>query len=263
MCLSSSVRIQCGLGMSERERIGNVMFSLDLGFSDFFKDENVRQLTLQKKLGIIEQAVELIGLEESMNFSVFSSKGSKHPTAETYAIDFPSDLRASTYLLLGGYYRQAILSLRNWLEIRLTGVYFALVSREPSEYEDWKKGKRRAPIGQALIRSLFSRAEFHKANRLLRLHEDMKKSYKELSTFTHGGVLTRYDLQSKTDNVPRFNPQSVDLWFEFASKVFGELVMCYFLAYGRKAFVMKGDEIATLKKHLPSLYRQCLQEGGI
>ena len=237
--------------------------SLDLGFSDFFKDENVRQLTLQKKLDTMEQAVELMRLEESMNFSVLLSKGFKHPTVEIYAIDFPSGLRASIYLLLGGYYRQAILTLRNWLEIRLTGIHFALVSQEPSKYEDWKEGKGRAPIGKALIRSLFRRAEFHKADRFLRLCEDMKKLYEELSTFTHGGALTRYNLQSKTDNVPRLNLQSVDLWFEFASNVFGELVMCYFLAYGREAFVMGGDEIAALKRHLPSLYQQYLQEGEV
>jgi len=85
--------------MSERERIGKIVSSLDLGFSDFFKDENIRQLTLQEKLDTIEQAIELMQLEESMNFSVFSSKGSKHPTAEIYAIDFPSDLRASTCLM--------------------------------------------------------------------------------------------------------------------------------------------------------------------
>jgi hypothetical protein len=249
--------------MSERERIEKIISSLDLGFSASFKDENVRQLTLQEKLDTIEQAIELMQLEESMNFSVFSSKGSKHPTAEIYAIDFPSDLRASTYLLLGGYYRQAILTLRNWLEIRLTGVYFALVSREPSKYEDWKEGKKRVPIGKTLIGSLFSRAEFRKVNRLLRLREDIEKSYAELSTFTHGGALTRYNLQSQTDNVPRFNPQSVDLWFKFASEIFQELVICYFLAYGREAFVMGGDEIAALKRHLPSLYQQYLQEGEV
>jgi len=248
--------------MSEQERIEKIVFSLDLGFSDSFKDENVRQLTLQEKLDTIEQAVELMHLEESMNFSVFLSKGSKHPTAKIYAIDFPSSLRASAYLLLGGYYRQAILTLRNWLEIRLVGLYFALAKQEPSKYENWKRGEWRAPAGSDLIRRLSKFGEFHEAE-YLRLREDMQKSYDELSAFSHGRGMTRYNLQSQTDNVPRFNPESVDLWFEFASKVFGELVMCYFLAYGRKAFVMKEEEIATLKKHLSPLYRQRLQEGGI
>jgi len=249
--------------MSKREKIGKIMYSLDLGFSDIFKDENVRQLTLEGKLDVMEQAVELMSLEESMNFSVFSSKGSEHPTAQIYAIDFPSDLRASIYLLLGGYYRQAILCLRNWLEIRLTGIYFGLINRDRTRYEDWKKGKKRAPIGQALIKSLFSRAEFAKLDKTVGLRKQLRNLYEELSAFTHAGGLTRYDLQSKTDNVPRFNPQSVDLWFNFALRVFRELVICYFQAYGRNAFSMKKDEIETLLRYLPEPYAQALQKGGV
>ncbi len=48
--------------------------------------------------------------EEAMNFSIFNKRGEKFPTAEIYAIDFRSDYKASVYLLLGGYYRQAVLS---------------------------------------------------------------------------------------------------------------------------------------------------------
>ena len=249
--------------MSKREKIGKIINSLDLGFSDFFKDENVRQLTLQEKLDIMQQAVEFVFIEEAMNFSVFSSKGSNHPTAEIYAIDFPSDFRASIYLLLGGYYRQAILCLRNWLEIRLTGIYFGFVDQDRAQYEDWKNGRKRAPIGHILIKRLFSRAEFHKLDKKVELRKRLRNLYKELSAFTHGGVLTRYDLQSKTDNVPRFNPQSVDLWFKFAVRVFRELVICYFLAYGRNAFSMKTDEIETLRRYLPKAYQHELQGGGV
>jgi len=40
-----------------------------------------------------------------MNFSLFQALGEKHPSPQIYISDFPSDLRASLYLLLGGYYR--------------------------------------------------------------------------------------------------------------------------------------------------------------
>lgn len=246
--------------MSKREKIERITFSLDLGFSDFFKDENVRQLTLQEKTDILQQAVDFVIIEEAMNYSVFSSRGSKHPTAEIYAIDFPSDLRASIYLLLGGYYRQAILCLRNWLEIRLTGIYFGLINQGKARYEDWKNGKERAPIGQALIKKLFSRAEFHKIDKEVGLHEHLRNLHNELSAFTHGGALARYNLQSQTDNVPRFNPQSVDLWFEFALRVFRELIFCYFLAYGRDAFHMNANEIKNLDKYLPISYQKELKK---
>jgi hypothetical protein len=69
---------------------------------DFRKGENVRQLTLENKLGKIEKAEKLITVEECMNFSIFDQEGADHPTAQIYAFDFPSDLRTSIYLLLGG-----------------------------------------------------------------------------------------------------------------------------------------------------------------
>ncbi len=249
--------------MSTTEKIKKIMDSLDLGFSDYFKDENVRQLTLEKKLDIMQQSVELVTIEEALNFSIFSSEGSNHPTAEIYAIDFPSDLRASIYLLLGGYYRQAILCLRNWLEIRLTGIYFGFVNQDRTFYEDWKNGRKRAPIGQNLIKKLFSRAEFQKLDSKLGFRNKLSTIYTQLSAFTHGGILTRYNLQGETDNVPRFNPQSVELWFEFALRVFREIVICYFGAYGCKAFSMTTDEIDALPRYLSPSYMQELQIEGI
>jgi len=248
---------------TSREKIEKIMFSFDLGFSDFYKDENVRQLTLQGKLDKLEQATELMKFEEYMNYSIFNKKGPKHPTAEIYAIDFPSDFRASVYLLLGGYYRQAILCLRNWLEIRLTGIYFGFINPDVEQYEEWKKGRKWAPIGRGLIKKLFSRAEFHKIDNKVRLRERLGNLMAELSAFTHGSILEKYDLQSKTDNVPRFNPQSADLWFDFALRVFGELVFCYFLAYGQDAFEMGKEDLEILRHYLPEIYQKELQKSGI
>jgi hypothetical protein len=239
------------------------MFSFDLGFSDFYKDENVRQLTLQGKLDKLEQATELMKFEEYMNYSIFNKRGPKHPTAEIYAIDFPSDFRASVYLLLGGYYRQAILCLRNWLEIRLTGIYFSFVNPDQKQYEDWKKGKKRAPITKGLITRLFGRAEFHKIDSATGLRLRLINLMAELSAFTHGSILEQYDLQSKTDNVPRFNPQSVDLWFDFALRVFREIVFCYFLTYGQDAFEMGKKDLDILHHYLPEIYQRELQKSAI
>lgn len=144
--------------MTKKERIKEILNSLDLGFSDFYPGENVRELTIEEKFDSIEDAINIVKLEEAINFSILSSFGTNHPSAEIYAIDFPSDLRASAYLLLGGYYRQSILSLRNWIEIRLTGIYYGFTIQHAQQYEDWKNGKQKAPIGRILIDRLFSRA---------------------------------------------------------------------------------------------------------
>jgi hypothetical protein len=243
------------------ERINNIANALDLGFSDFYKNENVRDLTLSTKLDTLEKAVELMTFEESMNFSVFSKMGDKHPTAEIYSIDFPSDFRASFYLLLGRYYRQAILCLRNWLEVRLTGIYFALINKNIDAYEDWKKGNARAPITKGLVRKIFSLAIFSKNTEY---RERLDTLMNELSGFTHCGILKKYNLQSNTDNVPRFNPDSVNLWYSYVSRVFSEIVFSYYVAYGKNAFAtMNPTELDVLRRHLLRDYLEQLQQSAI
>jgi hypothetical protein len=145
-----------------RERIRDVHQGLDLGFSDYYEGENVRNRTLTNKLSRIEEAHEILGVEEGMNFSLFQALGDKHPSPEIYALDFPSDLRASLYLVLGGYYRPAILSLRNWLEMRLLGIYFGCIDLNRKNYRNWKLGRFEAPFGRTLIGRLFALAEFPK-----------------------------------------------------------------------------------------------------
>jgi hypothetical protein len=261
--------------MSHNQRIREIIDRLDLGWSDFYftktrkggkvivLSENVRGRTLQEKLDKMELATEVLNIDESLSYSVFDKKGPKHPSAKIYAFDFPSDIRASIYLLLGGYYRQSILCLRNWLEIRLTGVYFGFVNPNRRHYREWMKGTRRAPIGQDLVRKLFSRAEFQKADKRLGFRDRLKRLYLELSRFTHGAILEKYDLQSETDNVPRFNPQSVDIWCDFALRVLRELVLCYFLAYGQDALAcLETEEREALRGLLPNEYLREIDQGS-
>ncbi len=133
--------------MSTQDKIDKLTNTLDLEFSDFYENENVRQVTFEEKLDTLVKAVEIMRLEEAISFSISSSLGEKHPSAEIYAIDFPSDIRASIYLLLGGYYKQAILCLRNWLEIRLIGVYYGFVKQnDRAEYINWKQGNKKSSI---------------------------------------------------------------------------------------------------------------------
>ena len=248
--------------MNKHDRVEKIIYALDLGFSDFFKDENVRDNTLQQKLEVIEQSVEIMKLEEAMNFSIFTTLGENHPTAEVYTIDFPSSLRASLYVLLGGYYRQAIMCLRSWMEIRLTGIYYSF--QTSNQYNDWKNGREEGPFGKILIDRLFGRAEFHKKDPILGLRTKLDTIYTELSVFTHGGMLGRYNLQIKTDNVPRFNPQSVEIWISFVKRIFEELVISFFLAYDKNAFSeMTRKEKDSLKNFLSVTYQKELQVKNI
>jgi hypothetical protein len=242
-----------------RDRIEKISFALDLGFSDYYPGENVRELTISRHIESVERAVTMMRIEEGINYSLFESFGAKHPAAEIYRLDFPSDLRASLYLLLGGYYRQSVLCLRSWLEMRLLAVYFGFAEKEVSKYPDWKLGKldqEESPFGRRLIRRLFGEAEFERANAAYSLRQRLEDLYGELSGLAHGAGLEKHDLQADTDNVPRYNSRSADLWFQLLTRVFPEVVFCLFTAYGDS--ILPGllpDERSEMLALLPAPYQ--------
>jgi hypothetical protein len=161
----------------------DIINALDLDWSDGCagRGENVRTDTIAGHELSLKRAIEMLHAEETINFSLLNALGSKHPSPQVYALDFPSDLRASFYALLGGYYKQAILCLRNWLEMRLLGIYFGRV--DDSKYADWKQGvvaKDDALFGTTVIKKLFRRAEFHKADDRTQLRDRLMNLYGQL-----------------------------------------------------------------------------------
>jgi hypothetical protein len=240
-------------------RIQIIHEGLDLGFSDYYRDQNVRDRTIAKHLKLMEKAMAAFHLEEAINFSLFQTRGDEEPSANIYILDFPSDLRAAFYLLLGGYYRPALFTLRNWMEMRLLGIYFGRVEPNHKKYREWKLGDFEAPFGKGLIARLFARAEFQRVDSQFENRARLERLYKDLSTFTHGAALEKYNLQRDTDNVPRYNRASVGLWLKMFDRTFVEVVFSLFLAYGKDAFhALDRDEMKVLVAQLPSAYRNAI-----
>ena len=240
---------------AKRKLIEEIHGSIDLGFSDYYEDQNVREQTLDAHATDLHRAVELLTLEEAINYSLFQSFGTRHPSAEIYILDFPSDLRAAFYLLLGGYYRPAILSLRNWFEMRLLGIYFGCIETDPQKYQQWKLDAFQTPIGKRLIGHLFGKTEFKNADAKVNLRKQLRSLYAELSGFTHGAGLEKHSLQRDTDNVPRYNQASVALWLKLFDRSFAEVTFCLHVAYGRAAFAYAGArETEEVLNNLPPSY---------
>ena len=240
----------------------DIFNALDLDWSDgnSLRGENVRMDTIRGHEDGLKRAIEMLHAEETVNFSLLNALGSEHPSPQVYAMDFPSDLRASLYVLLGGYYKQAILCLRNWLEMRLLGIYFGLV--DDSKYADWKQGvvaKDDALFGTSLVRKLFGRAEFHKADDRNGLRDRLLDLYGRLSVFTHGQGVEKHGLQNDTDNVPRYNSKSVDLHLDLLRQTFGEIVYCLWLAYGEAGLrdLEPGHARAIARPFIPRTSPRC------
>jgi hypothetical protein len=56
-------------------------------------------------------------------------------------------------------------------------------------------------------------------------------------------------------HVPRLNEKSIELWYQFESRVFAALVLCFGIAYKKHTFSALGKrERAMLKRLLPADY---------
>ncbi len=66
--------------------------------------------------------------------------------------------------------------------------------------------------------------------------------------------MEKFNLQSETVNVPRFNKKSVDLWFQYIQKVFVILVLIFSQAYGVDAFNIEEDGKKSILQFLPKEY---------
>lgn len=186
---------------------------------------------------------------EAIDYSIFDKKEESHPTSVIYVYNFPSDLRASCYLLLGGYYRQSIASLRSWLEMYMIGMYYGVTHPNPKEFSEWMQGNKNIFFGTYLIKRIFENSKFRKGDPENRLRDEIVGLYKQLSAITHGAGMEKYDLVRFSDNVPRYNSHSVDIWFDFVQRVFSVIVNSMYLSYGNIIFhALDENEVSVIAK---------------
>lgn len=237
------------------DKMEKLIFTFDLGFSDMYVDESVRFDTFRNKKKQLFEVRNLIEVDSILNHAVFAKLGAEHPSSQLW-LESETDLKASIYLVLGGYYRQAVATLRNWLEITLTGIYFNQYYKGPnSRYNQWKAGVRQSPKWPHLLDSLFRRAGFSAADTRTNLRQELTNLYSELSSFVHSRGIEIYDLQNGRDNVPRYIEHSFDLWFSLAKRTLRAISLVLIIEYesALRAYLQASPgESYSLKESFPA-----------
>lgn len=245
-----------------RERIRALVFSFDLPFSDMLPNESVRSITVKNRFEELEQIRKIKNGDSIVNFALFMKLGQEHPSARLW-LETETDLSSSIYLILGGYYRQALMCLRNWLELTLTGIYYNNYWKgETSRYNQWKSGQRQSPTWKNLLEALFSRREFSAADEAVKLRKRLEILYNDLSAFVHNRGMSKYKLQNGRDNVPRYVEGAFNLYYRMVQKVFDMLVLILFISYSKELAYTKKEEFGEIegllieetKKYIESLY---------
>jgi len=169
-----------------------VASSLDWNWSDY-----ARFLTCTIRPGLTAEVVKISDGGNSLRFTLFECLADKtgdldHPVYSLYTLEAELDLGASILLAFGGYYKQAGVCLRSFLELAFLSIYYA---DHREEYSRWKIGEAKSPPFHARDASVL---EYLFKETKLKDHQELKKEasslYLELNQFVHTGGIDKLDL---------------------------------------------------------------------
>jgi len=244
-------REQHGESENNQEAV-DLRLLFDLGPSDGYRN-SVRVQTFENQQSALLEIANLVRLDYILTESLFRILPYGHPTTEL-STESETDFKASIYLALGGYYRQAIAALRGWLEIILTSIYYNRNDNSPdSPYDRFKQGCERSPGWKSLLNNLFKRDNFATVDKEHDLKQLLEDLYGDLSAFVHRRGFGQHDLQLLRD-IPRYDSVSFDLWFSRAKRTSDATVQVLIVEYARQLrqyFSTSSQELASFQKHLP------------
>ncbi len=239
--------------------------SFDWYFTDASAEDGARRRALNDRPQQTLALMHVVSANSLMHFALWSELPAGHPVAELW-LETQTDLLATIYLAYGGFFRQALTILRSWFEIAVHGVFFSEHYGQPNDrYEQWRRGRRNAPAKMLdLARSLASRADKAVNVEESAILDKLGPVYEFLSLQTHAQGLDIYDLQKGRDNVPRYLPESFDLWLAKVLEAFNAICFLYRLFFPKEiAAYLKGSR-AELERmvELTRVLRSPIPEFG-
>lgn len=204
--------------------------SFDWNYSDLARLETYKHRRGQT-LAVTRISDGCLALRYAL-FECLAGQGERfeHPVYDLYTLEAELDLGATILLAFGGYYKQAGICLRSFLELAFLAMYYA---DHRETYNQWKKGQARSPPFHGkghdnALGYLFTQTTLKNYPCLKKEASDL---YRELNTFVHTSAMEVLDLWKGRDNVPRFLPHSFSLWGAYLVRVHTVTALSLMLAY--------------------------------
>jgi hypothetical protein len=172
----------------------------------------------------------------------------KYPDAPSsrIALETQTDVEASVFCAIAGFYKHANSILRGWLETTFLGVWFDF---DPKSFEDWLKGKGpfkdRGCFKESWLAELLNKPPFRGFERESNLCSEILKLYRELSKSTHAMGEKYHESVHRDDTVPRYQRKQFSKWFANLSKTF-ELTSIVLILNYPKLFQTKSVEAKSI-----------------
>ena len=132
------------------------------------------------------------------------------------------EIECSIVLCKIGFYKHAIASLRNVLELGLLSVYWDINDRAHIDIQNWLRSMEATPFRKTVFQKLATNENIKTFDGKQNLFEKTAALYEKLSNFSHtrGFGYSSRRLNAQNSNVNSFNDASLKRWL----KIFGDVV---------------------------------------
>ena len=141
------------------------------------------------------------------------------------------ELECSIHLCKLGFYKHAIIALRNVLELGLLSVYWDIDGKSHIDISEWLSSNEQTPFRKEIIKVLKKNERivvFDKAHNIFMKITDL---YHELSDFSHTKGIRFSSRELSRANVNTFNQESIRKWLEFMERVVKVVITPHILQY--------------------------------
>ena len=141
------------------------------------------------------------------------------------------ELESSIHLCKLGFYKHAIIALRNVLELGLLSVYWDIDGKSHINIPEWLSSNEQTPFRKEIIKVLKKNeriVEFDKEHNIFVQITDL---YHELSDFSHTKGKSFSSTELSRANFNTFNPESIRKWLDFMGRVAAIVITIHILQY--------------------------------
>lgn len=141
------------------------------------------------------------------------------------------ELESSVDLALFGFYKQAMQSLRNFLELGLLSLYYNIDDMGHIAIQNWLHSLEDTPFRNRILKQILKNKNIEKFNNEINIIKEINILYKKLCNYIHTKGLKYSSSTLIRSNVNNFNEKTFIRWLKYFKQVVRIIVSLHLLKY--------------------------------
>ncbi len=194
----------------------------------------IRELTnayLQDNEGIVNKINEILWVYRAM-IDLIPQTLEKATSGHVFPIsECGYELESSIQLCKLGFYKHAIIALRNVLELGLLSVYWDIDGNSHINIPKWLSSNEQTPFHSKVIEELKKNKQIVAFDEEHNIFTPIRDLYHELCDFSHTKGISFSSTELSRGNFNRFNGESIRRWLDFMERVVKIVITIHILQY--------------------------------